>query len=108
MKVKNYDNTLIERIYSNKVTRNLKNDLLTTLESEIERDITYNKIIADIQDLGYDNYWHELQYRLAIDEDINKVLMSIITRSSETKSTIGYHKNTIQHYLDQDLMNLFK
>ena len=76
-------------------------------EINIERNITYGIILKEIKDLGYTNFIYELEYRLMEDENINEILLSIIHRDCETKSTIGYHYSVLYHYLGQDLLNLF-
>jgi len=95
--------------FSTKVARNFNKSSLTFWDdTEIERIITYNAIIEDLIDLDYLDYYQEIQDNFHEDESINEILMSVITRNSETLSTLGYHKGTIQHYLDQDIMDLFK
>lgn len=109
MKVKNNDTTLSGNGFSTKVTRNFNKSSLTFWDdTEIERIITYNAIIEDLIDLDYTFYYDELLERVQMDESINEVLIDIIDKNSETKSTLSYHKSTLQHYLDQDIMNLFK
>lgn len=105
MRGNNDNNSLIGK-YSTKDS--LKKSTLTFWdENEIERDITYRKILEDLQDLSYNHYINEFEYRFNDGENINDILISIITRNIETKSTIGYHKETIQSYLNQDFMKLF-
>lgn len=109
MRVKNNDTTLKGIKFSSKASRNFNKSSLTFWDdTEIERIITYNAIIEDLIDLEYLDYYQEIQDSFNSDEMINKTLMGIITRNSETLSTLGYHKSTIQHYLDQDIMDLFK
>ena len=67
-------------------------------ENEIERGITYDSILTDLKDLKYNHYITELERKLNNGENINQILISIITKNKDTKSTIGYHKNTIQHF----------
>lgn len=74
-------------------------------EKNIERWITYDMIFKDIVDLEYEKHYKpDNQFS---EENINMVLLSIINASLETKSTLGYHKSTIEHYLDEDIINLF-
>ena len=106
MRINNYYNALIGK---NPVKDSLKIDTLTYWdENEIERAITYDAILQDLRDLNYNHYIVELEYNLDDGGNINEVLMSIITRNSDTKSTLGYHRNTIQHYLNQDFLSLFE
>lgn len=84
-------------INPSKVFHNDKND---------ERWITYDLIINEITELGYNNYG-ELEYRLSDDENINKVLLSIITLTKERISTMGHRISTLEHYQDEDLINFF-
>jgi hypothetical protein len=109
VRVRNNDTTLYGTEFSAKVTRNFNKSSLTFWDdTEIDRIVTYNSIIEDLIDLEYTAYYLDLQIRVNGDESINEIFMDIITRNSETMSTLGYHKSTIQHYLDQDIMNLFK
>ena len=108
MRIKNFKNTTIERKLE-VVPQLLKiPSKILNNEIDIERNITYNKIIDELSDLNYNKLRCELEYRLMDDENINDILLSIITRDSETKSTIGYHANILNYYLEQDLLNLFK
>jgi hypothetical protein len=105
VKVRNYETALFYEKFSYKVTNNFKNNSLTFWDERIDRCITYNIIIDEMTELGYEDYKRELEYRLDEGENINEILMSIITRN---KPTLGYHKGTVQLYMDQDFMNLFK
>lgn len=103
MKIKNFKNGTLE----------LVPELLKTPskifdnEINIERNITYDIIIGEISDLNNNKFMHELEYRLMDNENINDILLSIINRNFETKSTLGYHRTILNHYLGQDLLNLF-
>jgi len=108
VKGKNYGITLSNEDFSYKVTNNFRNNSLTFWDESIDRCITYNTIMDEMTELGYGTYKCELKYRLNNDENINEILMSIITRNKMLKSTLGYHRGVIQMYLDQDFMNLFK
>jgi len=106
VRVNNDNNALVGR---NSTKDSLKISTLTFWdENEIERGITYDSILQDLTDLNYSHYISELDYRLNDGENINEVLISIITKNKDTKSTIGYHQNIIQHYLNQDFMKLFE
>jgi len=106
VRVNNDNNALIGR---NSIKDSLKNNTLTYWdENEIERGITYDSILTDLKDLKYNHYITELERKLNNGENINQILISIITKNKDTKSTIGYHKNTIQHYLNQDFIKLFE
>ena len=109
MRVRNNDTALKGTEFSTKATRNFNKSSLTFWDdTEIERVITYNAIIEDLIDLEYFNYYQEVQDGFNSDKSMNELLMNIITRNSDTLSTLGYHKSTIQHYLDRDIMDLFK
>jgi len=109
VRVRNNDTALTGTKFLTKAARNFNKSSLTFWDdTEIERIITYNAIIEDLIDLEYLDYYQEVQDSFNSDGMVNEILMDIITRNSETLSTLGYHKSTIQHYLDQDIMNLFK
>lgn len=105
MRVKYYEKALFDTLYSSKENRIIPSNVD---DSEIERDITYNTIIEDLKDLGHNRYYSELQNRLDVGENINQILLSIINRNRLTKSIIGYHTRVIEHYINQDIMALFK
>jgi len=108
VRIKNYDTTLFDDEYSYKVKNIFKNNSLTFWDDKIDRCITYNTIYDEMVELDYGFYISELKYRLDNDENINDIFLSIITRNKIIKSTLGYHRGTIQMYLDQDFMDLFK
>jgi hypothetical protein len=108
VRLNNYGNTLFNDEFSYKVTNNFKNNSLTFWDDRIDRCITYNAIIDEMTELAYVTYISELKYRLDDNENINDILMSIVTRNKTLKSTLGYHRGVLQMYMDQDFMNLFK
>jgi len=99
-------NALVGR---NSVKESLKINTLTYWdENEIERGIIYDKILKDLEDLNYTECIIELENKLNNGDNINDILISIITKNDDTKSTLGYHQNIIQHYLNQDFIKLFE
>jgi hypothetical protein len=105
---KNYETTLFNEEFSYKVPHDFKDNLLTFWDEKIDRCIIYNQIMDEMDELEYEDYQHELSYRLGDGENINDILLSIITRTDEVISTLGYHRGSIQMFLDQDFMKMFK
>jgi hypothetical protein len=108
VKVRNYDTTLFDDKFSSKVKNNFRNNSIKLWDDKIDRCITYNTIYSEMVELGYGTHISELKYRLDNGENINSIFLSIITKNKIVKSTLGYHRGTIQMYLDQDFMGLFK
>lgn len=75
---------------------------------EIDRIITYNEILGEFIDLGYQELYNEFETRICLGECPNLILKSLITRSDEYKSTLGYLLNQIEYFIDKDFMEFFK
>ena len=107
MRIRNYTIGTLETEFQRK--NNYKNNSIN-LEAEItfERLLSYNTIIDELLELNYNNLVSEITYRISDNENPNEVFKSVITRSNDTKSYIGYHLNAIQHYIDMDFMKIFK
>lgn len=109
MRVKNYNFATVEDRFSGRLHHAfISGPIKHKLDIDFDRWIIYNEIIEQIDDLGYKDLHYELEDRVKNNEDVNEVFKSIINRNSDTKSTIGYHLNTIQHYIDEDFIKMFK
>ena len=108
MRVKNYTLSTLNETFSGRIHEAFKSSTLTQqVDLDIDRLIIYNEIVTQIIDLGYNNYYNEIESRVTKGEDPNEVIKSILIRNDETKSTIGYHLNIIQHFIDVDFMKRF-
>jgi hypothetical protein len=76
-------------------------------DSIAEREIIYNEILIELQELEYNVSYRTLRNMLRNYDNPNDFIKGVITRNSDTKSTLGHRLNIIEHYIGQDLMNLF-
>jgi len=107
VRIKNYKNTASELLTLDAVPKMQKApSKIIHNDKYVERSITYEKVIDEIMELGYHTDM-TLEYRLLEGENINELLLSIINKNSETKSTVGYHTSTLKCYLDEDLLERF-
>lgn len=73
---------------------------------EIERMITYNEILGEFIDLGYEHLYGEFEERLVAGENPNKIFKSIMVRE-ENKPTLGYLLGHIDYFIDIDITKMF-
>jgi hypothetical protein len=109
MKVKNYNLTSLGDKFSGRIHEAFRSSSINKFYSniEIDRMITYNEILGEFIDLGYLDLYNEFENRISEGENPNIILESIIIRSDENKSTLGYLLNMIQYYIDSDITKMF-
>lgn len=73
---------------------------------EIERMITYNEILGEFIDLGYQHLYDEFETRLVAGENPNKIFQSILARE-ENQPTLGYLLNHVEYFIDSDITKMF-
>lgn len=110
MKIRNQNLSTLGDKFSGKMHEAFKSSSINKLYSniEIERMITYNDILGEFIDLGYQELYDEFEVRICTGECPNIVLESIITKNDEIKSTMGYLLSQVIYFIDKDLMKLFK
>ena len=108
MKEKNHPITLSSTKYLDKPTFFNKYSIRFLDESIVEREIIYNEILIELQDLEYEVSYRTLRKMLRNYDSPNIFIKGVITRNGDTKSTLGHRLNIIEYYIGQDLMDLFK
>ena len=108
MKIRNKNLTILGDKFSGRIHKAFKSSSINKFYSniEIERMITYNEILGEFIDLGYQNLYDEFESRLINGEDPNIILESILIRD-ENKPTLGYLLAIIQYYIDSDITKMF-
>lgn len=108
MKYKNQNLTTLGDKFSGKIheafRRSSINKIFTNIE--IDRMITYNEILGEFIDLGYQDLYDEFETRICAGECPNIILEELMSRE-ENQPTIGYLLGQITYFIEKDLMKLF-
>lgn len=76
-------------------------------DNNIERWEIYNAIMVELLNLQKMGYFEEAKYRLTGGENPNKVMLDIIDRDCETKSSLNGYKSKLNHFIDLDIIKKF-
>lgn len=98
-------NTFLDKAYTK-----LINHVIGTMDDEAEeRWEIYNLAIKEFFTIDDGEYFQELKYRLTDGEDVNKVMLDIISRYStnEITSLLYYISKRIEEYADEDFFKRF-
>ena len=108
MKFKNQNLTTLGDKFSGRIHEAFRSSSINKFYSniEIDRMITYNEVLGEFIDLGYQDLYNEFEDRLIDGENPNVILESILIRQ-ENKSTLGYLLAIVQYYIDSDITKMF-
>lgn len=67
----------------------------------------YNTIMEYLLDLGYENLFEEVKYRLTDAEDPNEVFNNVLDKLEVQSHYVIRLKQTIQNYIDEDFYHIF-
>lgn len=109
MKFKNQNLTTLGSKFSGRIHEAFRSSSINKLytDIEIERMITYNEVLGEFIDLGYQDLYDEFEIRICEGESPNFILEELITRE-EYQPTLGYLLGQIQYFIDKDYMKLFE
>jgi hypothetical protein len=97
-------NTILDKEYSK-----LINEVIVRMDEETEeRWETYNLIIKELFNIDDGEYFQEIKYRLTDGEDVNKVLLDIISRyaSDELTVLVYFLSKRVEEY-EEDFLKRF-
>jgi len=108
MKFKNQNLTTLGDKFSGRIHEAFRSSSINKLftDIEIDRIITYNEVLGEFIDLGYQHLYDEFEIRICVGECPNLILEELITRE-ESKPTLGYLLGQISYFIDKDIMKLF-
>ena len=108
MKIRNNNLNPLGDNFSGNIHEAFRSSSINKLYSDIEIDrmITYNEVLGEFIDLGYDDLYNEFEERLIKGENPNVILESILIRD-ENQPTLGYLLSEIQYYIDSDITKMF-
>lgn len=74
---------------------------------EIKWD-TYGLIIESFINQGFNNVFKEVKYRMTDGENINKIILDLIDRYSDSVDGVVWHlKKRVENYLEEDYYKEF-
>jgi hypothetical protein len=86
----------------------LKKTITNVDEDKLHRWEVYNIIIDELINIGYYNIFQEIKYRVTDDENINTIILDVITNEITNISTLLYFmKKRVKKYIEQDFYNQF-
>lgn len=108
MKIRNKNLTTLGDKFSGRIHEAFRSSSINKFYNnlEIDRLITYNEVLGEFIDLGYQDLYDEFENRLINGENPNYILESILIRK-ENQPTIGYLLAIIQYYIDSDITKMF-
>jgi len=109
MKLKNQNFATLGGNFSSRIHKAFKNSSINKIydDIEIERLLTYNEVLGEFIDLGYDDLYHEFEYRICDGESPNEVLVELIKRD-DYALTMGYLLGHLEYFVDKDYMKYFE
>jgi hypothetical protein len=109
MRVRNNNLTTLGDKFSGRIHEAFRSSSINKFYTniEIDRMITYNEILGEFIELGYHDLYDEFEERICDGENPDKILESIILRSSKNQSTLGYLLGMIQYHIDKDITKMF-
>lgn len=76
-------------------------------ECKLHRWETYNLIMEEFINSGFDNIFEEIKYRLTDGEDPNEIMLDVINRENNISGLIWQLKRRIEHYKEEDFYERF-
>jgi hypothetical protein len=86
--------------FLNNTLRNLDDDMIPRWE-------IYNVIMDELLELDKVKVFEEIKYRLTDNEDVNEVMLDVITRESNASGLLWFMKKRIEDYIDEDFYSRF-
>lgn len=68
---------------------------------------TYNMIMSELLELGKNNLFNEVKYRLTDGENPNEVMLSVLDRVPSVSGFLWLIRKRIEEYIDDDFQNQF-
>ena len=93
----------LNKIYNNKLIL----DLIDDREEIRDKWLTYKQIIEELISSGNDVYANELKYRMTGDEDINEVIIDVVSKVIEPTPHLKFLLGFIDTYIEEDLIKRF-
>jgi len=94
---------VLDKMYN----RFIKNSLANTDEETIERWHTYETIMSELITLNRVNLFEEVKYRLTGGGDPNDIILDIINRNNDVKTTLCVYSRKLMEYKNDDLFKRF-
>lgn len=94
---------LLDRAYN----KFIKQSFLNGDDNTYERWVTYNFIIKELIQLNRLKCFEEMKYRLTGGEDMNNILIDIISRDEELSDYLPASLNKLNQYKIDDLLIRF-
>lgn len=86
----------------------LKKTMTNIDEDKLDRWEVYNIIIDELIRIGHNNVFKEIKYRVTDGEDINFIILDVITNEISNSSTIlWFMQKRIKGYIDIDFYDQF-
>jgi len=77
-------------------------------EDKLDRWEVYNVIVDELIKIGYNNVFKEIKYRLTDGEDVNHIILDVMTNEiTNLSSLLWFMKKRIKGYIDKDFYGQF-
>lgn len=94
---------LLDKLYNTLI----KDSLAGTDEETIERWYTYETIMSELISLNKINLFEEIKYKLTGGEDPNEIILDIISKDKDIKTTLWVYIRKLKAYKNEDLLKRF-
>ena len=102
IEVNSSDNKSLNRAYKSHIIRMLR----SSDEAYVERWELYNIIIEELLSIGRVDTFNEIKYRVTDGEDVNVVILDILS-SIEKTNTLHFMQRNIERFIEDDKYSRF-